>query len=363
MKRSEFWFVLSSILFALHDAHSSMQPLQSEELIDLPFQWLRDGMIVTKNTDIFQKGDQIISVGDRSEAELEEALRSLVSAENRWRVRHCGETMIQDLAVLRTLRIAQSAPVRVVFDREGSLQTVCVPLGRKPSPATTTRSWARWSIDESHGLGILTLDKCLNDEFFRKTVRNFFEAVHESTIERIAVDVRNNGGGNSSVINEFLRYIDIRAYDDYSGEVRETRDSLKQHGNKGATGYRRLDSQRRQNEAVKGLPPFRGKLYILTSKRTFSSGNWFAVLFQDNRIGQVLGEPTGNAPSSFGDTLGFSFPESAYSLTLSYKKWVRPDPDRDPADSLVPDCHIPLTRQHIIDGVDPVIEYVRELNK
>src|SRR5262249_46575349 len=106
-------------------------------------------------------------------------------------------------------------------------------------------------------------------------------------------------------------------------------------------------------------PSFKGELFVLTSARTFSSGSWFAVVVQDNKLGRVVGEPTGNAPSSYGEILSFTLPNSALSFTLSQKRWIRPDPARAPAPALEPALPAARTPESVRDGVDPVLELLR----
>ncbi|MBI1853965.1 MAG: hypothetical protein HYR85_26810 [Planctomycetes bacterium] len=116
---------------------------------------------------------------------------------------------------------------------------------------------------------------------------------------------------------------------------------------------------RRDNRRRSDVPLYRGKLDVLTGPHTFSSGNWFAVIVHDNKLGRIIGEPTGNAPSSYGDIVSFTLPKSGLSFTLSYKRWIRPDPSLDPVDALVPDVLVVRTREHVRDGADPVLDYVR----
>jgi C-terminal processing protease CtpA/Prc len=116
---------------------------------------------------------------------------------------------------------------------------------------------------------------------------------------------------------------------------------------------------RRKNTRRSAPPPVAGELFVLTGPATFSSGNWFAVIVQDNGLGKVVGEPTGNAPSSYGDILSFELPCSGTGYTLSFKRWVRPDPSRDPAPCLVPDVLVPRTAATIRSGSDPVLDWLR----
>ena len=62
---------------------------------------------------------------------------------------------------------------------------------------------------------------------------------------------------------------------------------------------------------------FAGRLFVLTSPNTFSSANMFAAVIQDNRIGTIVGEPTGNQPSCYGHPLSFRMPRTGISFKIS----------------------------------------------
>jgi C-terminal processing protease CtpA/Prc len=362
LPRRDFWLVLSRVLNALHDAHSSVDPPRSGEELALPLLWTGEGIMISEDAGPLRTGDRIVRLAAHTESQLLDLLRGVVSAENDYWVRHRGESMLRDLAVLRTLGIFDKAPVPLVVEREGNEREVSVPLavvGRSSRPAP----WVRFEIDEKHDLGVFVLDQCINNELYRKTLEQFFAEVREKNIGRIAIDVRRNSGGNSSVLDELLRYLDVETYTRFGGVIRwspEARAANTRRGNVLAlltTGIERHAQRPVQNRRVD--EPFRGKVFILTSKATFSSGNWFAVVVQDNHIGQVVGEPTGNAPSSYGDQLTFTLTHSGLTYRLSYKQWLRPDPKRDPAESLVPDRMIATTRRDLISGRDAVLEFLR----
>jgi C-terminal processing protease CtpA/Prc len=163
------------------------------------------------------------------------------------------------------------------------------------------------------------------------------------------------------VTNAFLRYLAVDEFDDFSGDVRWSPAVYAQRGGSGAARFDRAKPQHRRNSKVETPPPFAGELFVLVGPSTFSSGNWFATVMQDNELAKVVGEPTGNAPSSFGDLLSFTLAESGTSFTSSFKRWVRPDPTRDPADALVPDVAVPRTRETVKSGADPVMDWLRAL--
>lgn len=174
-----------------------------------------------------------------------------------------------------------------------------------------------YALDPKQSLGILTLTTCRNNEFYRETVRDFFRAVKEHSLDIIAVDLRTNGGGNSSVINEFLRYIEVEAYSTSgSGAVR--------------IGPFRFNYKKQINRnSVDPDLSFGGELYVLTSANTFSSAQMFAVTIADNNIGQIIGETPGNMPASYGDILTFQTPHANLLFTVSYKYFGRIDETKE----------------------------------
>jgi C-terminal processing protease CtpA/Prc len=358
MRRDEFWLVLSRAVQPLHDAHTTIQPPLSGQTLHLPFVWLREGMIVSGDAGPLRKGDKILRIGGCDEAQLLARLREILPAENEHWVRRQGESLLRELDLLRMAKIAMQAPAPVTVERGGKEIEVLVALADSQS-SRDEAPWVRFVIDEKNNLGIFALDQCTNNEMYQKTLERFFAAVAEKKITRIGVDVRRNGGGNSSVVNEFLRYLDVASYKTPGNVVRWSEEARTRQAGLGslASGVTRRQPGEMQNRRVEN--PFRGQLFVLTSKATFSSGNWFALLVQDNKLGTIVGEPTGNAPSSYGDILTFSLPHSALSFTVSYKKWLRPDPNRDPADCVAPDELVPVTRRDLLEGSDPLMQHLR----
>jgi C-terminal processing protease CtpA/Prc len=272
--------------------------------------------------------------------------------------------LIQREEFLDYLGVIANDAVEIGIERAGKGLILSAPL-QPPvprQPGQSSRPWVGYQIDPNLSLGIFHLDACyLNDEYTR-TVKAFFTEVSEKNIRNIAIDVRRNGGGNSSVINEFFKYLKIDQYRSYSGDVRYSEEIAPKAGYTRTSGYERGKPHRMPNAKVKDTKLlFGGKLFVLTSTHTFSSGNWFAVLVKDNALGTILGEPTGNAPSSYGDSPSFQLPNTGFWFSVSHKKWVRPNPDNDPEDALYPDIPVYTTIEDIIHGADPQLEKLKAL--
>ena len=173
--------------------------------------------------------------------------------------------------------------------------------------------FASYQIDEGNSLGIFTLRSCQNDDFYRETLKSFFTEVKEHSISHVAVDLRNNGGGNSQVINEFLRYLDVNTYSVVGGmDVR--------YGPVLWRFKRRMNTNRPFEDLL-----FTGRLFALTSTKTFSSAAMFTVTLLDNNLAEVIGEIPGNMPASYGDILAFQTPNARLIFTISFKYFDRID--------------------------------------
>jgi hypothetical protein len=365
LSRLAFAAAAAPVLLALRDAHSALAIPGGGDSLALPLVWLDDEaspgglLLVAHDQNELRRGDRVVDLAGRSPQQLQALLAGLVPAENRHWLRYRGQHLLADAACLRVVGVAEAAPVRVRVERDGSEHVIDVGLGvpARPAPASP---WVRFALEPEHNLGVITLDRCVVDATYRDTLAKFFAAVHAHKITRIAVDLRANSGGSSQVTDEFLRYLDRDSFANFSGDVRWSQDALSQRKAPGPVRFEPAKAVRRPNAKVTEPPPFAGELFVLTGPATFSSGNWFAVVVRDNGFGKIVGEPTGNAPSSYGDVLSFTLPASCLSYTLSFKRWARPKPSEDPADTLLPDVVVSRTRASVRDGSDPVLAWLRQ---
>jgi hypothetical protein len=363
-----FYFVINSVICSLQDGHTNLRPRGDgpSRKIDVPIIRLHDGFYVQEDGEPFRRGDRIVALGGKSIEAVYQQMRAVIPAENehyrQWRM----ALLIQREEFLDFLGVTEKDAVEIGVERAGNPVTLNAPL-KPPVPRPSrqpARPWVSYQIDTDLSLGIFCLDSCLLNDQYRKTVKAFFTEVSEKNIRNIAVDVRRNGGGNSGVIDEFFRYLKIDRYRTYSGDVRYSKEIAPKTGYIRTSGYERGSPHERRNDKVNDPKLlFEGKLFVLTSTCTFSSGNWFAVLVKDNGLGTILGEPTGNAPSSYGDVPSFQLPNTGFWFSVSHKKFVRPDPTHDPEDALYPDIPVYTTIEDVIQGIDPQLERLKALVK
>lgn len=180
------------------------------------------------------------------------------------------------------------------------------------TPEEEVRPFVYYEIDEEKSLAVLTLTACNYNDEYRECVKKMFQEVKEKQIQNVAVDVRGNGGGDSRVANELIRYLPVTEYLEMSCDWR--------------WGWFLISfgDQWMKNKQYEDLL-FNGTLYVLTDSSSFSSAMDFAMLIQDNGLGYVVGESPANAVDGYGDVALFALPNSGILMQISTKKWYRID--------------------------------------
>ena len=116
-------------------------------------------------------------------------------------------------------------------------------------------------------------------------------------------------------------------------------------------------AQRLPPAAPEPAPPV--ELHLLVDGGTFSSAALFAILVRDNRLGMLVGEPTGNPPSFNASEIHLDIPHLPYFLNLSTARLIRPDVNAGPAETILPDVLAPMTADALAAGSDPALDWVR----
>lgn len=363
-----FFFLADTIVTQLHDAHTNISPFSaSSASLNLPLYWTPEGPVALHSTPELQQGDLLLELGGLTPPQLLNELSKVISAENDNWVKVMGIPMLASRAFLDHLNLLENGQkVKVKVLRDQQTVELNLPLvGRlnnrdMGTPYDYGGSMYNYAIDERLSLGVLRINTCEVNDAYLQTLTDFFNEIRVKGIKRVAIDLRNNTGGNSSVVDEFMRYLAVDEYQSYGSFVRFSSQS--------ANTYEGTPNKGTKRHAPAKIPvmekvehPFTGDLYVLTSGTTFSSGNWFAVILKDNGLATVIGEPTGNQPSSYGDILTFTLPHSGYNFSVSFKQFTRPDIRLNDKTFLSPDIPVYTSRQDIIDRRDAQLEKLKEL--
>jgi len=361
LSATQYYFALSSLVTSAGDAHTILRFEETDKGLALTSEWVEEGLVIAEDFGQFRKGDLIQKIGDQSPRQLLDQMDEMVSSENTYRVKDESTRHLRRRPILEHLGLVRDEAVPLTVERGGEILELTAQFevelpGLKERSDELLEQRHDWYIDQETSLAVFSLVVCVDDEVFRRDVGDFFAAVRDNEIENVIIDVRENVGGQSRVVESFLEYLPADSYLTYGSTIRYSEQAAERVGMRRTRGTSTYPPSTRRVEPVDD--PFTGDVFILIGNRTFSAGNWIAVVFYDNDLATVVGEPTGNAPSSFGDMISFQLPNTRFILGVSYKYFTRPDPSNDPQEALYPDILINRTRDNVVDDTDPLIDYI-----
>lgn len=206
-------------------------------------------------------------------------------------------------------------------------------------------------------------------ETFGQFIDSALVAFKEKNIKHLAVDLRHNSGGNSTLGDVLLSFITDKKYKLMGHRKwkvsQQYKDYLLANGNS-QHGYleqpngkiwNRGDCEPQQNNFTSETM-FEGDVYFLTGPFTFSSGNMIASGVKEYEMGTIIGQPTGENTNDFGEVYSFTLPNSKIVMNITTSMDVGPECDESKLSPVIPDVPIENDMKDMLEGEDKVIQYI-----
>jgi hypothetical protein len=313
------------------DAHTTLLPWSGFHRLPLRLERLADGLYVVaaEASQTQALGARLVGVGDMDAAALEAGAAELVSHENEAWLRNQVPELLVVTEVLQTLRASSSAEGARVWLRQPDGPLFALDLaGLRPRPALVALTTAAgvptplheqrtnefyWMTPiEGTRAVYVQYNRCQGREGFAAFADQLFRLLDGGSVDRLVVDVRHNGGGDSEVDNPLIEGLERRA------------------------AWRA-----------------RGRVLCLAGSATFSSAMWTANDLQ--RVGAVLvGSPTGGKPNSYGNTQTMVLSNSLIQVSYSTRHYQLVEGSDPP--SVMPSVAVEPTIADLRAGRDPVLE-------
>jgi hypothetical protein len=355
---TDFKFELLRYIRVFRDGHMSAIGYWtiSDQFIQANWVVADDELFMVDNSG--QKGNQVIAIGGIPVSQIFEIIETYFYFEN------MADRDFQLAAMSANKAIHEIAGAKV-----GSSITVTVQNGAKTRDNRFT--YARWSYQtnkinytydfhhEQMG-NVLYVD--INsfqytEPQYSQTKQAIRQAMQNGT-RNFIFDLRDNGGGNSGVGQDLLMEMGIQV-PGFGGHRRMSQFAISQR-----PGLREHFPAVRMGDLAYFSPnlnttrnPNNVTVAVLTNNQSYSSAKMFAAWIQDGGLGVVIGEPSRNAASSFGDILFYRLPSTRIDTNISYTRWLRPDVNADQT-TLWPD--IPVASDKALEAA---LEYFANKNK
>jgi C-terminal processing protease CtpA/Prc len=228
---------------------------------------------------------------------------------------------------------------------------------------------SNYSFRIEEGVGILTLNLMYDSDMkFKKFIKRTFKRMQDESVTNLIIDFRYNNGGDSNIGDELLSYIIHEPfktykrilvkkssemevfYKDYFGSFTYTFIKL-------FLPYLKLENgevhEFEGGEVYPRKKNFRGDVYLLTSNQTYSSADMFVRIFQNYKVGTIIGEETGGKGIDFGEIITVKIPKLDAYFDISCKEFY--DVGAFENSGVLPDIKIDE-----VEALDLAIELIRK---
>jgi Peptidase family S41 len=333
---SEIKLALRRLTAIIGDPHTRI-PYFKEKTYPILLYQFSDGVFVTAVTEEYKNalGARLIKIGETEIERAIEAFRPIITVENEWWFKHQFPNYLIDPEILHLLKILPSADEGdfTFSDRNGKQFVVKLrPVSAKEeikfirpfdSPPGKTPLYLRHP-EEYYWREYLADSKTLYINYrrcadmptypFYRFTASLLKFMDENPVERVVIDLRMNGGGDSTIITPLIAVLAKRRY---------------------------------------GNQP--GRLFTLIGRGTFSSGYLNALKLKRETKAILVGEPTGQRPNSYGEVKTMTLPHSKLRVQYSTKYFKTMDGDPP---TLAPDIQVERSSSDYVSGRDPVLERV-----
>lgn len=173
-----------------------------------------------------------------------------------------------------------------------------------------------------------------------------------SKADALILDVRNNGGGNSTWGWKILSMLTDKQFATSSWETRLYRPTFRAYGRGEA-----IHSAARNSMEAHGEIYYEGPVIVLTSHRTYSAAEDFTVVFDAMGRGTIVGQPTGG---STGQPISFRLPGGG-SARICTKRDRYPDGTEFIGVGVQPDIEVTPAVEDVRAGRDTALERALEV--
>lgn len=346
LSEEQIYSKLAELMASLHDGHSQLFPLQPAtgfRMLPLQLYTFSDGTYVTAAAPEYDRliGLRLTKIGNTPIENAFEIMKPLVSADNAWGVKGEISPYLLCPELLHSNGIVENEealPFSFVADDGTSITANLRPVSMyrylywylRPlaewkyhraldvsGPIYLRRPWDNYWFTYDPLTGNLIFEfrqiRDKRDEGFLQFGKRLIAFATSHAVRRIVIDIRENGGGDNTLVRDF---------------VNELSDSAELNK--------------------------RGTLFALIGRHTFSAAVNFATLLENQTETIFVGEPTAAGPNHFGDPKEIILPNSKLMVRVSSIRHDFGDP-YDSRTTLLPDVPVEMSHRDHFSHLDPAL--------
>lgn len=208
-----------------------------------------------------------------------------------------------------------------------------------------------------------------DEDKFRQFIDSAFVDINAKKPNNLIIDLRNHPGGDDAFSDYLVSYIadkpfkwaskfQLRSSRILKEDVIRTKDttetywkSILEHKNGEVYEYD-FDFYEPQSQDKR----YKGKVYVLVNRQSYSQSAVTASQIQDYGLGQIVGEETAEFPNLYASIFSYKLPKTGINVDISKGKIQRVN-GMDTKKGVIPDI---LIKDHLLDEIDEILDGLLE---
>ncbi|WP_243186882.1 S41 family peptidase [Clostridium muellerianum] len=340
MNDDEIKIGIHKIVASVGDSHTCCSFNTTKKVYPVDLYWFKEGIYVKSTIDKYKNTQycKLVKVNGKDIKEVEDSIIPIISHENYSQIKNILPQYLGLPEALHGLKIVSNEDkVNFTFeDKEKHLYDVQMdsivldenskkllkkslvdrsddsikPLYRRNSDMDY---WYKYLEDEK--VLYFKYNNCREDtkKPFNAFSREMLNIMDTHTVNKLVIDLRNNGGGNSSILEPFINKIKEKSINS------------------------------------------KNKLFVIVGRETFSSAVLNSIYLKNETNATFVGEETGGKPNAFGEVRSFKLPNSKIDVYYSTKEFKESKVDTP---AFIPDKIIELSIDDYAAKKDPVLDFI-----
>jgi hypothetical protein len=213
-------------------------------------------------------------------------------------------------------------------------------------------------------------------EKYKALLKDVFTQIKSAGVRNLIVDVRDNRGGYSALGDALIDMFNAKPYRNWASKWKRSvfyAEELKRDDTPLPASiiekYLAVSPGETLSSGFETITPganalrFGGRVFILSAKKTFSSGVMFLGTIKDNRLAKIIGEETNEPACMFGEMSMFWLPNTRLRVSLSVKSWIPPAGICQGTRGVVPDVLVKKSVLNNSTEKDQILETALNLIK